>query len=417
MGLRIPRFAVKTIKSTVGWVLLFGRRKTGKSFMVRNMCQYDSYYFVTRTRAIFHIFDEQFEELDYRVFLERVRRGLLEEGIIVIDEFHRLPSTFLDFLHAYKPRSTAKLILIMSSLRYVSNILGPKSPLLGIVTPIEVGLFDPRELTVVLYGKWSPTQTLLISTLAQDPVVFEDLQLGDSPKVFLGKILGKIRMVVPALIGEIFAEEDFELTERYEAILKALASGNHSPGQVASFISGFFQESLKSQDVKKYINNLVRMGIADRFKIFQKKRYYYQIASPIIDLYYYLDARTGFSEMKVPEKILYTEAQAKLPLYFENYILKALAIVFNGNPEKAPHLGIDGVITTKNEALAIVEIKLGTIHTAEIKKFLKRTANINAPKIIVARNKIEHKKVKVITHEQLLDELYKKGRVLLEREQ
>ena len=89
----------------------------------------------------------------------------------------------------------------------------------------------------------------------------------------------------------------------------------------------------------------------------------------------------------------------------------------NGTPEKAPQLGVDGVITIKNEVLAIVKIKLGTIHTAEIRKFLKKTANINTPKIIVAKNKVEHEKVKVITHEQLLNELYKGGRVLLEEEQ
>jgi len=381
------------------------------------MCQYDSYYFVTRTRAIFQIFDEEFEELDYKIFLERVRRELLEEKIIVIDEFHRLPDTFFDILHAFKPKSKAKLILIMSSLRYVSSILGPKSPLLGIVTPVEVGLFDPRELTTVLYARWKPTQVLLISTLAQDPVVFESLQIGDSPETFLNRILGRIRTIVPALIGEIFAEEDFELTERYEAILKALASGHHSPGQVASFISGFFQESFKSQDVKKYINNLVKMGVAERFKVLQKKRYYYQIASPIIDLYYYLEAKTGFSEIKVPERILFTDAQTKLPLYFENYVLKALAIILGGVPEKAPQLGVDGAITIKDKTLAVVEIKLGTIHRAEIKKFLKKTENIDAPKIIVAKNKVEYRGVKVITHEQLLNELYDMGRVLLGKNQ
>ena len=57
--------------------------------------------------------------------------------------------------------------------------------------------------------KWSATQTLLISTLAQDPVVFENLRVGDSPEVFLSKVLSKIRMVVPALIGEIFAGGGF----------------------------------------------------------------------------------------------------------------------------------------------------------------------------------------------------------------
>ncbi len=410
MGLKIPRLVTKHIESTAGWILLYGRRKTGKSFLVRNMCSYDSYYFITRTRTIFYFLDDEFEELEYKVFLERVRNELLEDKVVVIDEFHRLPPVFRDFLHAYKPRSKAKLILIMSSLRYISDILGPKSPLLGIATPIRVDLLSPLELVAVLHEKEDPTRALLLSTLAQDPVVLEDLQISDDVESFLRKILKKIRVVVPALIGEIFGEEDFEFTERYEAILKALSSGCNSPGMVASFISGFFQEKMKSQDVKKYMNNLVKMGVVERLEVFGKRRYYYQVASPIIDLYFYLDSKTGFSEAIIPERILLREAKTKLPLYFEDFVLKALALVINGIPQKAPQLGIDGIIVLRNEILGVVEIKLGSIHKAEIKKFLAKTRNIDAPKIVVAKNKIEHKKVKIITHKELLDKLYNLSR-------
>ena len=47
----IPRSEVEELRGP-GWILLFGRRKTGKSFMVRHMMDYDRYFFVTRGGAV-----------------------------------------------------------------------------------------------------------------------------------------------------------------------------------------------------------------------------------------------------------------------------------------------------------------------------------------------------------------------------
>ena len=66
MGLRIPRLVVGVIEFTRGWILIYGRRKTGKTFLVRNMCRYDRYYFVTRTREIFYFHNDELEELKYK---------------------------------------------------------------------------------------------------------------------------------------------------------------------------------------------------------------------------------------------------------------------------------------------------------------------------------------------------------------
>ncbi|MHB9302916.1 hypothetical protein [Thermofilum pendens] len=37
-------------KSTGAWVLVYGRRKVGKSYFIRNFTKWDSYYFVGRER-------------------------------------------------------------------------------------------------------------------------------------------------------------------------------------------------------------------------------------------------------------------------------------------------------------------------------------------------------------------------------
>jgi len=50
--------------------------------------------------------------------------------------------------------------------------------------------------------------------------------------------------------------------------MKAIAAGNHTPGEIASYISGQLGKPLKSQDVKKYMKNLSKMGICRRIKIY-----------------------------------------------------------------------------------------------------------------------------------------------------
>ena len=55
--------------------------------------------------------------------------------------------------------------------------------------------------------------------------------------------------------------------------VRALSLGNSTPGEIASYISGFIERGLRSQDVKSYLANLLRMGIADRTQLADRKRY------------------------------------------------------------------------------------------------------------------------------------------------
>ncbi len=43
MGIVIPRMEVYEIKKE-GWVLIYGRRKVGKTFLVRNFVDYTHYF-------------------------------------------------------------------------------------------------------------------------------------------------------------------------------------------------------------------------------------------------------------------------------------------------------------------------------------------------------------------------------------
>jgi len=398
----IPRSEAEILKSVDGWILVYGRRKTGKTFLIRNFIEFDSYYFVTRSIEVFS-YNKELEKISYEVFMDRMRREIREEKTIVVDEFQRLPQEFLDFLHFAKSFAKAKLILVGSSFNFTNRILSSGSPILGIVYPVKLGLIKPRDVLAALSKYYEPNEALLLSSILRDPVIVEDLQPGESINEFLRRVIPKIRVTVRSLIGEIFDEEGRELSQRYEAILRAVAAGCKRPSEVASHISGILRTPLKSQDVKKYLRNLVEMGILRRIKILGRDAHFYFMESPIIDMYYYLDLKTGFSEVNVPVDVLVSHIERKLPLYYEMFIVDLLADAYGCEVVKSFHPEVDGILIRGKEAVAAVEVKMGTVSKADVKRFIEKTRDISDRRIVIARNKISEKNVECLTPSELLE--------------
>ncbi len=195
-----------------------------------------------------------FNSIDYESFKTLIYELLKNEDYtIVVDEFQRLPDDFADMLHFAKEKK-AKLILLGSSMRTVKNIFSARSPLLGLVKPVRLGLVKPSDVLKV-FSNVEEFVFLRDPWLAQ----FYDGNTRDAVKAGLASVRG--------LVGEIFLEEDRELTERYEGILRALAVGNVFPKDVASFLGK------TSSDVKSFLSNLIEMGIVKRVKVFGKKRW------------------------------------------------------------------------------------------------------------------------------------------------
>ena len=70
--------------------LVYGRRKTGKSFYVEHFVKHDKYLFVYRDKSI-----KDIKALDNWSF-DELKRYILEnkDKTIVVDEFHRLDESF-----------------------------------------------------------------------------------------------------------------------------------------------------------------------------------------------------------------------------------------------------------------------------------------------------------------------------------
>ena len=119
-------------------------------FFIQNSIKFDEYYFISRSGRVYELVDNIFKPISNEVFFDRIQRSIYEDKTIVIDEFHRLSEEFQDLLHASKPRASAKVILITSSLFFAEKILRPRSPLLGIVIPVRIDIISPSDIIKTL---------------------------------------------------------------------------------------------------------------------------------------------------------------------------------------------------------------------------------------------------------------------------
>ena len=376
MGITIPRSEAAILKGD-GWFLVFGRRKTGKTFMIRRMVSYDHYFFVMKGGVIAH----DGELLSYPVFRERLT-GLMRDSVtVVIDEFQRLPTDFLDYLHFLSPEARAKLILVGSSLSVARRILSRRSPLLGLVRPVRVGLVGPIDMVRGLADLMSPERVLRVAPYLRDPWILRFL----GPEFSMESLIDVIRFNIPALVGESFREEERVFTDRYELILRALSLGYSTPGEVASYISGMTDEDLRGPDVKSYLSNLQVMGIVTRVPILGRRRYLYAIESPLVDLFYYLDSKTGYHELDVQLEELVRLAGVKEGIYYERFVVSLLAEIMRARVAKGLDPEVDAFLLREGKVIAAVEVKRGSVTRGEVRRFLEKVP-MECDKIVVAND-------------------------------
>ena len=181
-------------------------------------------------------------------------------------------------------------------------------------------LVDERDILLNLKEKIKDYKKLIeFSTYLREPMLLKWFGID------LASILKNLKLVIPSLVGEIFAEEEKELSERYEGIIRALSSGKTTLSAITSSL--YSNKLIPKQDVsavKPYLNTLLEIGLVKRIPEYFGKRYYYFISSPVIDMYYYLDEKYNFSERDLDEKYI-TE---KIPMHVEDFIRELLGKIF-----------------------------------------------------------------------------------------
>jgi len=378
---------IKRLKETNKWLLVYGRRKTGKTFLVKNFVDYSEYFFVKKDR---NILTHENKTIKYETFREILIRGLSNNETIVVDEFHRLPEEFLDLLHALDKKG--KLILISSTLFLSKNIISNKSPLLGLFSEINIKTISLRDsLNALKNIKMSKEKKLEIAILLTEPIAIDYFSNKRSSKKTISNVfLGSLK-TIPALVGEIFAEEERKLSSIYEGILGSIATGKTNSGEISSML--FSTKLLEKDDpslIQQYLKNLIEFGLIEKIKIYNKKRYSYQISSPLIKLYYYADKKYNISERDLNVEDLFPILEKIFPKIVEQKVRENLAKE-NGLIEtiyESPELEIDGILLKFQKPEIALEIKWQTPKKSEIKNCENKLKKINSKKkIIFVKNK------------------------------
>src|SRR3989344_9139968 len=159
----------KKIREINKWILVYGRRKTGKTFIVSNFIDYDEFFFIKTDK---NILTKNNKAINYEGFIEILKRALEENKTVVVDEFHRLGNDFFDFLHFTKKQG--KLILISSTLFLSKKLISGKSALLGLFAEIPISLISLRDTLKSLEKfKLAKKNKFELAILLKEPIAID----------------------------------------------------------------------------------------------------------------------------------------------------------------------------------------------------------------------------------------------------
>jgi len=121
----IYRDEANEIKNLRGWILIYGRRKVGKTFLILNFLNYDVYFRIKRDGKVLAKKFVLSEINNLGDFSKAVLDLLAQEKVVVIDEFQRLPDSILEEIATIHTKG--KIIFCGSSMRVVKKIVEHKS--------------------------------------------------------------------------------------------------------------------------------------------------------------------------------------------------------------------------------------------------------------------------------------------------
>ena len=382
------------IENSRKWVFIYGRRKTGKTFIVENTVKYDEFFFVNRNRSILDKKNNQI--MNYETFTILFRRLLANNQTVVIDEFHRLGDEFLDILHSVQKRG--KLILITSTLFLARKLLTTHSPIMGLFNEIMVDIIPLDETLKELCKFQIQKKDLLeLSIFAREPLAIDYME-GLSPTQTISEILLGSLMAIPALVGEIFREEERSLTMVYNGILSAVATGNISSGKISSFL--FSRRLIQKDDpsiIQTYLGNLIKIGVLKKIIIFNKNRFAYKISSPLIRLFFYAEEKFAISDRSVSGKEIEEILSILLPRIVEDNVREIISlhenlvetIIEDSDYDvdgyllhfKKPRIALEVKWGNKIKDISKIENKLLTIIAEKRVLFVTDRTNLSSEKI------------------------------------
>ncbi len=393
------------IKKLNGWILIYGRRKVGKTFLIKNFLDYDVFFRVNRDGSILaeNFVISTINNMDD--FSRAVSQLLLADKKVVIDEFQRLPESVIERISTLHPKG--KVILSGSSMRVIKKLFGSKSPLLGLAMQYRLGLIRPGNILRELSKNMGAMQAIELAPYLADAWTIPFFTTESDSEKVIYDLLKYSKFTVPSLVGEIFTEEEREFTKVYEAILRLIGAGELDYKNIASILADRkVIDRADSSLIIPYIKNMEGMGLVDSLPIYSSKKKMYRLSSPIMEAFFYLADRYGFEDRDVSFEETRPTIEKLRNFAVQNFIGDLFACAYHGKKEYyvTPSNEMDFIITVRNKAVLIGEVKWGKYDGNDIKKFVEKSAFIKAEKIFITKNKNEAKidNVKIMDMDDIL---------------
>jgi len=404
--IKIRRKEADEIKKLKGWILIYGRRKVGKTFLIKNFLDWN-YYFTVKKDGKIAVENYPIKEIENaKDFVGIVSNMLKQDSTVVIDEFQRLPSSTIEEIAMNHPNG--KIIFSGSSFRIIKKIMKEKSPLLGLVLQYKMTMIRSKDIIHGMSNYYDSITTIELCPFFRDAWTLSFLQ----PKIentteMLYYLLSYSKLTIPALIGEIFTEEDRSLSKVYEAILMTIGAGVWDYKELANILYGRSVISkADSSIVLPYIKNLEEMGLIEALPLFQSKKKMYKLTSPAMEAFFYLCDRYNFDERDASLSEVKPTLERVKSLAIQNFIADFYAEHLNGRKEYyvTPEKEIDFIITERRKPILVGEVKWGEYTQEDIKKFVEKTKHLRCKKVFVVKKKLRSKseEVEIVDAEDLL---------------
>ncbi|MGC8995005.1 MAG: AAA family ATPase [Pyrobaculum sp.] len=350
----LKRRECRRVAGAAGWLLVYGRRKVGKTFTLRNCARYDLYITVTRSGEA--LIGDDLWRLDEA--LREVVKTLKRGGSAVVDEFQRVPERYWDLVASAHPHGS--LIISGSSFGMLRKIFDSRSPLLGLFDVYKMGLIKYADALAQL-------RDFQKAALWRDPWT---ISIVAHPREAEEKIYA-LYMSAMGLIGEVFTEEERTITKLYQVVLSALAEGEWNSAVVANYAAARGLD-VTASTASAYLNRLVEMGLVEKIPIYGSKRSYHRISSTPLRLALYAEAKYHISEGRAPGPLPWG-----VELQFN--IGELLAEAKGGQLAYLPHGDVDAVVITAEGAVGY-EIKTGPISRQEARRAVEKIRRAGLPR-------------------------------------
>lgn len=348
---------IERLKGARKWALVYGRRKTGKTFLVRHFLDYDEYFFVKKDRSI--ISEKGNAEIGYDAFLEVLKRALADGKLVVVDEFHRLGEGFFDTLHAMEKKG--RLVLVSSTLFLSKKLFSGQSALLGLFAEVPIGLISVRDCLNALRKFTLDKKGLVeLSVVLREPIAVDYFDEKKNPRKMFAVLLAGSLKTVPALVGEIFLEEERAISAVYDGIMRAVASGRIVSTGISDYL--FSRKLIKKNDpsiIQQYLDNLEAFGIIKKIQVYGKNKFMYKHVSPLAAVFYYADEKYNISERAPDEKEFEKIVDELMPRIVEDSVREFLALKFGLTESvfEARDFDIDACLLRFKKPEVVVEVK------------------------------------------------------------